>query len=304
MEKDTYTKLCLNEVVELVHLLGEYTDVELEHADFNKKGIDYSIDKVDNSFLVRSSEDKTFAVMVEATKEEVEKSDRIEIHLKHIVNVDYFLTPGTVLKLNSYLSLPEGYKAFTDVYRHNLFEYGKYELSYYGDSDEKEGSITTTFNDVKLANNFITYHFHDEFIETDNKKISTDGNELIEFFDRPVPSMEDVNSFDVELLRKKAKLVGMSELFTPINDSVVNAINRNIECQRIYFEGIKDYYNKEKKDVQKAIEIRKNVIEGTNNLLTDEELRDCIKAIAPKLALRREYNANKEEISNVLKKSL
>ena len=72
MEKDTYKVLCLNEVVDMVHLLGEYTDVELEHAEFDKNGINYSIDKVDNAFLVRSSEDKTFAIMVEATKEVVE----------------------------------------------------------------------------------------------------------------------------------------------------------------------------------------------------------------------------------------
>jgi len=300
MEKDTYKVLCLNEVVDMVHLLGEYTDVELEHADFDKNGIHYSIDKVDNAFLVRSSEDKTFAIMVEATKEVVEKSERTEIYLNHLVDVNYFLTAGTALKLNSYISLPEGYKSFTNIYRHNLFEHGKYELSYYGNTDEKEATISTTFDDVKLKDRFTTYHFHNDYIETDNKKISTDGNELIEYLGNSIPSMEDVNSFDAEALRKMARIVGMNELFKPISDSVVDAINRNIESQKVYFDDIKDFYNNEKKDVKKAIELRKSVIEGTKNLLSDEELRDCIHAIAPKLALRREYNSN----NNVLKKSL
>jgi hypothetical protein len=303
MKKDTYEILTLNEVVRMIHLLGEYEDVCHVKLDYNYNGNEYIAYKVDNSFILESSNGKKFIINVNADKEVVEKSDRTEIYLSHTVDVGYMLKPNSSLRLTSQIGLDEGIKSFTNVYRHNLFD--DYTLAYYDENDELSGKVSTTFDDVQLKDSYNKYHFNEDSIETTNKVISRDGNELVKYFDKPVPSMDVVNSFDADMLRKKAELVGIEGLFSPIDDSTVKAIKNNIEVQKVYFDGIKDFYNNEVKEIKRAIEVRDKVLEGTERMFTCDEMKQFVNAMSEELKQKREtYNSEDRIINPVKKKSL
>ena len=295
--EDTYKILCLNELVEL-----EYADIDLAQVKFTKDGKEITASKVDNAFTINSSDDRSFIVLVNASKEEVEKDDRKEIYLSHDVIANYWLNADKALQLHSNIGLDEGYKPFTNIMRHDLFQ--KYGMSVYNSEGKVEGSISTTFNDVRIDDNPETFHFEKDNIETHDFKLTGDGKEIIEYRGEPIPSKEVVDSFDADNLIKKARILRMTDSFAPIDNEVEDAIIRRIESKKVYFDGIKEYYKNGVKDTEKAIKLRNDVLNGYSNFITSEELKESAKALGEELAKRRENNKKLEElgIAKTLKK--
>ena len=301
LDKDLH----LNEITEIVILLGANTEVAQASKSFTYEGVKYDVLKCGNVFGIRTSQGKELTVSINNTLENSGKSVNglTVIYDTHKVEVDYSFENGEGINLTSNMSLDTGYEGFKSMCRHNLHETDCYTLSFVSADNEKVAELSSTLASVKLAGKTITYTFKGDTISADiqdSKIISADNYRLITLHGKMVPSMKTITSFDGPHDLKRIKNRVKNGNYHTVSKEIIDGLDALYADKQSYFDEVKKYYEEEVKDVMAAKSIRKRAEEGVKTILTENEINICINAIQP--VIEEKQKEVKKEKGTALKK--
>ena len=90
---ELFCDLGLRDVSSIVGTLGRTTDKKSYNAIYTLNGVDYRIDKVNNTLVIRSSDNKEMSINVNAYEEMGKDAYNRDIkYVHHEVTVDYYIT--------------------------------------------------------------------------------------------------------------------------------------------------------------------------------------------------------------------
>ena len=267
---DNERKLSLVEICGIMGTLGRTTDNTYMSEEYEIDGVKYSCAKVNNTFMIDSSDDKRMGINVNyysINSKDYQNRDVIITH--HEASIQYFFQEGDSIILTNDMGLFGGYESFENVERHTLRD--GLRKTYY----DKDGNSVCTFdlglNEIWLDGNK-KVEFTKEGIKFGNKVLSLDAEKLLLMSGEKVPAKEVVDSFDIE--KEKEKIINFannSDVHVFTKDELESAANRLSRKER-YAKEISSYYNEDIKLIRKAIAVRNRLQEAFDNELIPEEV--------------------------------
>ncbi len=269
---ELFNDLSLKEISYIVNILGESTDINYltNSIQVGDKIITYR--KIGNELSIDSSTGEKVSVRIEySSRDEKDFRGSLMKVLSHKVMADYILKDCTEIILSNDISLPEGYKAFENVQRHDLLN-GLRVV--YIDKDDKFISVSLGGDKICLKDIDKMYEFTQDGIISGNKKISLDGDKLIMTNGNPAPSLDTVESFDLDKEKERIKkFSNMDSDIHPFTKDALDMAVRDLDRKNRTVNSIKEFYKDEIKNVRRAIRIRNDFIDGVKNgVLTTDEL--------------------------------
>jgi hypothetical protein len=295
---DEYKFLNLNNVVDIVRLLASNKEINNANCIFVKDGVNYQVLKKDNSIVFKSDNGKYMSV-------EIDAFDINDISIKNpdykelCINTTYLLNNKSLLTMCSHPSLDGNFSNLCDIARHNLFE--KMTIDYTNSNGELEGSLSVDFKHVRVygkENINRIYSFTSNRIENNEISTTLDGETLLELDGKELPDNKIIMSFNPLLEKKRINDYFKKEDLHPFMTEFVSYADEYIDNKKKYIDRINNYYTNEKHIVQKAISIRDNVIDSSEKMFTEDELKTCIEKIKEDINKRKDTNDEIEIDSN------
>jgi len=273
---DIYDKLNLNEIVEIVKLIANTTDIN----EFEKKlyigDIDYDIIKYDNTIIISSSEGKKLEVSLESKKVKKIIQNRDITYLNNYVNVKYKLNDNEKLNLISKISLDDNFDVFKYIERDNLYE--NYLFNYLND-DVVKACMSIDLSTIRL-DKYKVYDFYGDSVIEGNKEISLNNDKLIKLSGRNIPNMDVINSFDLNNEKQKLNDFLEKKDIHPFTKELVEEIDKLLDIKQKFVEDVKNFYKYDIKEFEKVKLINKSITSGINkNFFTKDELSLIIDSV-------------------------
>ena len=279
---ELFNILSLKEIADIISTLGE-SHRNIYHMcgtiRLDNKVIFY--ENKDNELSIQSSTGEKTKIRISFSSKETEDYNGRKItFLSHECFVDYYLRDGSVISLYNQLSLPNGYDGFESVQRHDLLK--GLRVKYY-DKDGIEGAVPLTSdiyisvsaNKICLDGNKI-FEFTEEGIKYGNKLITLEGDKLVL---SGAPSLESAESFDLEKEKERIrKFAEMDSDIHPFTRDALEIATRELSRKQRTADSVKAFYEKDIKDVRRAIKIRADFIRDIENgIFSSEELEQVAR---------------------------
>lgn len=289
---ETFIKLGLKEIASIIQTMGVSTDIN---------SLDGKVDFVDNSIkyekegnkLVATSEDDRKTTIEISTSEETTKDflDKVITFLYHKIAINYYLHDGSRVELTNFLSINEDFGGFTNIQRHDLLNGLK--VKYYDNEGKEKASFSPELDKLCLEDDNKIYEFYEDGITCGNKIISLEGDALVLLKGGEAPSLEDIESFDVD--KEKRRI----EVFIKNNPSLhrftkeaLDDTLRLLDRKNRYAKEVKEFYDEDIKGVRKAIALRNKVINGIENeIITDKEMEEISNSFRESISGKRKIRS-------------
>ena len=277
-------KLGVEEICGIIGRMGRTTSLEQHSGELEYNGTIYNYIKNGNELLISDDTGKKTRVWINYSEIPfVDPYNRNGINIKREVGIDYLLENGEYITLyNENVNVGHrGYQAYEDVHRHVLRQ--GLTQKYYDAEGNEICSFSTDLNTICLPGSKTMYEFKGNGITVDRKFVSNDGSVLYSISGDQVPSKEFIDSFDYE--KELGKITQMMEKWgkqegeEPLHDFTIEALldgKRALARKQRYAQNISEYYNKEKKDVERVIAIRDRLIDQINRVAMDAQALNAV----------------------------
>ena len=270
---EMFIKLGLKEISDTFGIIGVANEIDRASGvvDLGNQMIDYG--KHGNKLIIATSDGRRIDanVVISKRKEKDNRNNDVE-RFYHEVSADYYLKKGDKIRIYNEFVLDGGYESFENIQRHDLMK--GLRTSYI----DKDGKEVATFNigldKVCLKDNNLIYEFTNDGIKYKNKLVSLDGNGLLTVNGNPVPSKEDLESFDYNKEYDKLfELINNNEGLHKFTAEALLEAPRKLSARNREIKNYKDYYSNEIDNVREAISLRNRMIEGMEKeIIKPEEL--------------------------------
>ena len=268
---ELFCDLGLRDVSSIVGTLGRTTDKKSYNAIYTLNGVDYRIDKVNNTLVIRSSDNKEMSINVNAYEEMGKDAYNRDIkYVHHEVTVDYYLPNGDKIHLFNDIPLYEGYESFENVQRHDLMK--GLRISYIPrDEEELETSYNMDLSKVCFKGSNKVYEFNNKGIVVNNRVVSSDGETLLYVSDEPVVDRAILDSFNLESEQKRIdKFLKDNPDLHPFTKEELDNASRRLTRKERYVNGINDFYKEEMPGIKKAIVAREKMKKASEECTINE----------------------------------
>ena len=264
----TIDQLGLNEVCYIVNLMGVTELISDYDGEVEVDGKKYYYRKNGNEMVIRDEDNKMLRVALRYAKEPGKDFyGRDVTFIKHEVTVDYELTTGEYIRLFNNVSLDTGFESFNKVRSEDLRTSPKV---YNSSNDEELGQFSLALDRICVGKSKDIVEFNDKGITCGRKVVSPDGKRLLTISNDPVPTKEEVMSFDIEKEYEKIdELIASSKGLHPFTLEVLEDAKRALTRKARYSDKVKEFYTDGIREVEYAIEFRKAIMEILDHGLID-----------------------------------
>lgn len=269
---ELFNVLSLKEIADIICILGEsHESIKHSYGNLHLENKDITFLYENDELIIQSNTGEKTNVKISFSKQEGKDYNGRKItYLSHECFINYYLQDGSIISLYKELSLPEGYEGFENVQRHNLLN--GLRIKYY-DKEGNQSTFSLTADKICIDENKI-FEFTNEGIKYGNKIISLDGDKLVLSGGSTAPSLDVINSFDLEKEKDRiTKFANIDSDIHPFTKEVLESAARELSRKKRNADSIKEFYDKEIKDVRRAIKIRSEFINDvTYGIMNSEEL--------------------------------
>ena len=264
---NTISKLGLKEICYIINLMGVSELVNDFDGEVEVDGKKYYYRKSGNEMVIRDDDCKMVRVgLGYRTVQDKDYYGRDVTYVKHEITIDYQLEDGLYIRLYNNVSLDPGFKSFNKVSSEDL----RTSPKVYNSNDEEIGQFSLNLDRISFGSSKEIVEFNNDGIVCGRKVLSPDGRTLLSISNDPVPTKEEVMSFDIEKEYKNIdELIENSNGLHPFTIEVLEDAKRALTRKARYSDKVKDFYQNGIKDVEYVIEFRKAIMEVLNKGLID-----------------------------------
>ncbi len=267
---ELFIDLGLKEIAGIIGRMGVTTDINELNGEVELNGVKYNYEKHGNEFKVTDSLGHQTNIKINYNEEETKDDyNRTVKYIRHDISLDYLLNNGDYINLSNNIGLEPGYESFENVHRHDIMNGVRTK---YCDKYGKEiASFGLGLDRICLKDNNKLYEFNKDGIKCGNRIITIDGNSLVSISGNEIPSLDIINTFDLEKEQNKLRKIVEESNLHPLTNEIMEESIRRLERKERFVKDIVDYYNTDIKEVRNAIDIRNKIINGIEDSLISKE---------------------------------
>jgi hypothetical protein len=226
--------------------------------------------------IINDEDGKTLTIRINYSEEPGKnyRGDDV-LFIKHEIEAVHDLENGEYVRLYNDIGLDPGYESFENVERHDLMN--GLQMKLFNRKDEDIASFTLGLDVICLSDTNQKYEFNQNGVVCGRRITSSDGKTLVSISGDPIPPKATIDSFDLEAEKKKIdNMMALSKTLHPFTKEALEDAKRKLDRKARYVQDVRDYYDVDMKQAQKAIQIRGYLTDQLQNNIIDSVGLDAV----------------------------